>query len=63
MNKLVAYLPVMAKALVAFATSGLGALGTAWADGSLTDAEKVTALGVAFAAMGVVWAVPNKPQS
>jgi len=47
-----------AKALTGAAVAGLTALGTALDDGAVTTGEWVV---VAIAAIGVVWAVPNRP--
>lgn len=49
-----------AKALVAALTAGLGALGTAWADDVITNQEWIGVAVATLAALGVVFAVPNK---
>ncbi|WP_422733989.1 hypothetical protein ACN26Y_29820 [Micromonospora sp. WMMD558] len=50
-----------AKAVVAALLAGLGALGTALVDNTVTPAEWVTVAGATLAGLGVVYAVPNKP--
>lgn len=53
-----------AKAIVAALTAGLGALGTAWADDVITNQEWIGVAVATLAALGVVFAVPNKkPES
>ncbi|MGW6910239.1 hypothetical protein [Streptomyces sp. NPDC054940] len=49
-----------AKAIAASVTAGAGSLGTAMQDGTITQAEGLTALLLALAALGVVWKVPNR---
>ena len=51
-----------AKAIVGGATAGLTALGTALADNHVTSAEWVGVAVAALAALGMVWAVPNRPE-
>lgn len=53
----------MAKALVAFGIAFFGALGTAAIDNEISSGELFTAIGAGLAALGVVWAVPNKTQA
>lgn len=48
------------KAVVAALAGGAGSLGTAVQDGTLTQAEGLTAVLVALAAAGAVWRVPNQ---
>jgi hypothetical protein len=48
------------KAVIAGVAAGSGSLGTAVQDGALTQAEGVTAVLVAVAALGAVWRVPNR---
>jgi len=50
-----------AKAIVAALTAGLGAYGTAVADGSVTAQEWVGVAVAVLAGLGLVWAVPNQP--
>ena len=50
-----------AKAVVAALLAGLGALGTALVDNQVSPAEWVGVAGAALAALGLVYAVPNKP--
>jgi len=50
-----------AKAVLAAAIAGLGALGTALTDGSVSTAEWVAVASAVVVALGVVWGVPNKP--
>ncbi len=50
-----------AKAIVAAVMAGLGALGTALADGSVTATEWVVVASSVFAALALVWGVPNAP--
>jgi len=50
-----------AKAIVAAVMAGLGALGTALADGSVTGTEWVVVASSVFAALALVWGVPNAP--
>jgi hypothetical protein len=52
-----------AKAIVAAATAGLGALATALADGKLTAVEIVGVIAVAVVAGGAVFTVPNAAPS
>lgn len=49
-----------AKAIVGAAVAGLTALGTALADDQVTATEWVTAAIATLAALGLVWAVPNR---
>jgi hypothetical protein len=52
-----------AKAVMGGLTSGLGALGTALADGQVTAVEWVLVAAALVAGLGFVWGVPNaKPQ-
>ena len=48
-----------AKAIIGAVTAGIGALGTALADGHVTATEWVTVAGAALAALALVWGVPN----
>ena len=50
-----------AKAIVGGATAGLTALGTALADNHVTPMEWTIVAGAALAALGIVYAVPNRP--
>ncbi|MEV0156867.1 hypothetical protein AB0H57_24490 [Micromonospora sp. NPDC050686] len=50
-----------AKALVGAAVAGLGVLGTALVDNTVTPAEWVGVASAALAALGLVYAVPNRP--
>lgn len=50
-----------AKALAAALAGGLGALGTALADGAVTPAEWVAVALATLVASGLVARVPNKP--
>lgn len=50
-----------AKAILAAAIAGTGALATAYADGDLTAAESWTALTAALVALGAVFGIPNGP--
>lgn len=50
-----------AKAIVAAVMAGLGALGTALADGSATATEWVVVASSVVAALALVWGVPNAP--
>ena len=50
-----------AKAIVGAAVAGLTALGAALADDQVTTVEWVGVAVATLAALGVVWAVPNKP--
>ena len=49
------------KAAVAALAAGAGAVSTAAQDGQITGEEWTTAAVAALAALGVTWAVPNKP--
>lgn len=49
-----------AKAIVAAATAGLGALGTALADNVVSPAEWVIVATAALGALTLTWAIPNK---
>ena len=51
-----------AKAIVACLLAGLGALGTALVDDAVTPAEWVGVATAALAALGLVYAVPNRTQ-
>ncbi len=51
-----------AKALVGAVMAGLGALGTALADGHVTATEWVVIAAAAAGALGLVWGVPNAPK-
>lgn len=48
-----------AKALTAALTAGVGALGTALADGTVTGPEWAGVVVAALAALGATYAVPN----
>ncbi|MEU4675733.1 hypothetical protein [Micromonospora sp. NPDC023737] len=50
-----------AKAVVGAAVAGLTALGTALADNTVTASEWVGVAVATLAALGVVYAVPNRP--
>ena len=50
-----------AKAVIGGAVAGLTALGTALTDNQVTAAEWVGVAIAALAALGLVYAVPNKP--
>ncbi len=50
-----------AKAVAAAVAAGLGALGTALADGAVSPAEWVAVALAALVASGLVAQVPNKP--
>jgi multidrug transporter EmrE-like cation transporter len=50
-----------AKALVAAATAGLAALGTALADDTITRLEWIGVAVAVVGALGLTYAVPNKP--
>ena len=50
----------IAKALLAGAIAGAGAVAVGYADGSLTTAETWTAVASGLTALGVVWGVPNR---
>lgn len=50
-----------AKAIVGAAVAGLTALGTALADDQVTTSEWVGVAIAALAALGIVYAVPNRP--
>ncbi len=52
----------IAKAVVGALVAGLTAIGTGLTDNVLTPAEWVAAAVAALAALGIVYAVPNKPQ-
>ena len=50
-----------AKAVIGGAVAGLTALGTALADDKVTTGEWVGVAVATLAALGIVYAVPNKP--
>ena len=50
-----------AKAIVGALVAGLGALVTGLTDNTLSTAEWLVAAIAFLTALGVVWAVPNKP--
>lgn len=50
-----------AKAIVGAAVAGLTALGTALADNEVTGVEWVGVAVATLGALGIVYAVPNKP--
>lgn len=50
------------KALTAAVTAAAGAVGTAWADGVLTDKEWIGIVAVALVAGWAVWKVRNAPE-
>lgn len=50
-----------AKAWLAFAIAGVGALATAAVDNQITLGEGMTSLSAALTALGVVYAVKNAP--
>jgi hypothetical protein len=50
----------IAKALLAGAIAGAGAIAVGYADGVLTTAEAWTAVASGLTALGVVWGVPNR---
>jgi hypothetical protein len=49
-----------AKAVTGALVAGLGALGTAWADGRMTPVEWVGVATATLVAAGAVWSVPNR---
>lgn len=49
------------KAIVAAVAAGAASLVTALDDGTITGQEGVTAALAVLAALGITWAVPNKP--
>lgn len=51
-----------AKAVMGAAAAGLGALGTALADGAVTATEWVVVASAALAGLALVWGVPNRPE-
>lgn len=51
-----------AKAILAAATAGIGALATGYVDDALTTAEALTAAGAALTAAGAVYGIPNRPK-
>ncbi|MFI5664584.1 hypothetical protein [Streptomyces sp. NPDC051684] len=53
------YLKAIAAAVAACAAS----LATALDDGSISTQEGITALVAVLAALGITWAVPNKPST
>jgi hypothetical protein len=52
-----------AKAIVGAAVAGLTSLQAALDDGGITAQEGVTAAIATLVALGLVWAVPNTPES
>ena len=50
-----------AKAIVGATVAGLGVLGTALADNTVTPVEWVAVASATLAALGLVYAVPNRP--
>ncbi|MFR9796849.1 hypothetical protein ACL02U_13215 [Streptomyces sp. MS06] len=54
-------IPTVWKAVVSGAAAGTAAAATALQDGTITTAEGVTILLAILGALGVTWAVPNKP--
>lgn len=50
-----------AKAIVAGLIAGLGVLGSALVDDTVTPAEWVGVAGATLAGLGIVYAVPNRP--
>ena len=50
----------IAKALLAGAISGVGAVAGGYTDGAITTAEVWTAVASGLTALGVVWGVPNR---
>ena len=50
-----------AKAIVGGLLAGLGALGTALVDNTVTPAEWVGVATATLAGLGIVYAVPNRP--
>lgn len=52
----------MAKALVAAVVAGVGALAVAMADSVLSTGDGVTIALAVLSALGITYAVPNKPQ-
>jgi hypothetical protein len=50
----------IAKALLAGAIAGVGAVAVGYADGAITTAEVWTAVASGLTALGVVWGVPNR---
>lgn len=59
MKSISAYLPTIAKALVAALVAGVGAGATAAIDDTVTYGEWWMIAAAATGALGVVWAVPN----
>lgn len=49
-----------AKAIAAAGVAFFGALGTAYADSSITSVEWIGIASVTFGALAIVWGVPNK---
>lgn len=49
-----------AKATLAGAIAGIGALATGYVDDALTKAEALTAAGAALTAAGAVYGIPNR---
>jgi hypothetical protein len=54
------YVQTIAKALLAGAIAGVGAVAVGYADGAITTAEIWTAVASGLTALGVVWGVPNR---
>lgn len=52
-----------AKAIMGGVVAGLGALGTALADGQVTATEWVVVASAVVAGLGLVWGVPNKTET
>lgn len=53
----------IAKALLAGAIAGTGAIAVGYTDGALTTAEVWTAVASGLTALGAVWGVPNKART
>lgn len=56
-------LPNYAKAIVGGLAAGAAAAATAVQDGTITAGEGVTIALAVLGALGITWAVPNKPAS
>lgn len=57
--RLPAWIRYAAKATLAGAIAGIGALATGYVDDALTTAEALTAAGAALTAAGAVYRIPN----
>lgn len=63
MDKIISYLPRIAKALSAAVTAGMASYGTALQDGFISVEEWLMVAAGALVAGLAVWAVPNEPQA